>query len=116
MGREDDREPNPQEAQRNGQSAISQDNPLSELHQEGDARSERPIGPPLVTPELTDEEISVLCDIERGGPTKPDKEPIIHRLAERGFVASSADPLAPVKLTSRAQQVLSKRGAGLNES
>ena len=37
MADEHDREPTPQEAQRDGQSAISQDSPLRELHQEGDA-------------------------------------------------------------------------------
>ena len=35
MADEHDREPTPQEAQRDGQSAISQDGPLRELHQEG---------------------------------------------------------------------------------
>jgi hypothetical protein len=77
LRKKDDREPNPQEAQRNGQSAISQDEPLRELHQEGDAQRDRPIGSTLVTPELTDEEVSILCDIERAGPIKPNRAPII---------------------------------------
>ena len=76
MAHDDVREPNPQEAQRDGQSAISQGSPLKELHQEGDANSDRPVGSPLATPELTDEEVSVLCDIERDGSAKPDKQAI----------------------------------------
>ena len=39
MAKEGDRDLNPQQAQRNGQSAISQDNPPRELHQEGSHRA-----------------------------------------------------------------------------
>jgi hypothetical protein len=116
MTKENDRDTNPQQAQRNGQSAISQANPLRELHQEGDAQSDRPIGSALVSPELTDEEVSVLCDVARDGSTKSHKQPVVQSLIERGFLDSSEDPLARVKLTSFAQQLLSKRGVGLNES
>jgi hypothetical protein len=116
MAKESDRDLNPQQAQRNGQSAISQDNPLRELHQEGNAQSDRPIGSALVSPELTDQEVSVLCDVERDGSTKSDKEPVVKSLIERGFIASSEEPLARVKLTLRAEELLSKRGVGLNES
>jgi hypothetical protein len=77
MAKESDRDLNPQQGQRNGQSAISQDNPLRELHQEGNAQSDRPIGSALVSPELTDQEVSVLCDVERDGSTKSDKEPVV---------------------------------------
>jgi hypothetical protein len=116
LRKKDDREPNPQEAQRNGQSAISQDEPLRELHQEGDAQTDRPIGSTLVTPELSDEEVSISCDIERAGAIKPNREPIIKSLIARGFIALVDDPLSRAKLTNRAQEILSKRGAGLNES
>ena len=88
MAKESDRDLNPQQAQRNGQSAISQDNPLRELHQEGDAQSDRTIGSAPVTPELTDEEVSVLCDVERDGSTKSDKQPVVQNLIERGFIDS----------------------------
>ena len=101
---------------RNGQSAISQDNPLRELHQEGDAQSDRTIGSALVTPELTDEEVSVLCDVERDGSIKSDKQPVVQNLIERGFIDSTEGPLARIKLTPLAQELLSKRGVGLNES
>ena len=117
MAQHNDREPNPQEAQRDGQGAISQDNPLRELHQEGEAANDRPIGStPATTPELTDEEVSVLCDIERDGSTHPHKQPVLQHLREQGFVAFSEEPLTKVTLTSHAQQLLSKRGVGLNES
>ena len=79
-------------------------------------KSDRPIGSALVSPELTDEEVSVLCDVERDGSTKSGKQPVVQSLIERGFLDSSEDPLARVKLTSFAQQLLSKRGVGLNES
>lgn len=110
------REPNPQEVQRNGQSAISQHSPLAELHQEGGAAANAPIGSAPATPELTDEEISVLCDIERNGAVTSRQSFLIKGLVERGFVFSSEEPLAPAKLTPRAQQLLSERGVGLNES
>jgi hypothetical protein len=117
MAQHDHREPNPQEAQRDGQGAISQDNPLRELHQEGEAANNRPIGStPATTPELTDEDVSILCDMERDGSTDPHKQPVLQRLRERGFVVFSEEPLAKVKLTSHAQQLLSKHGVGLNDS
>jgi hypothetical protein len=116
MAQEDNREPNPQEAQRDGQGAVSQDSPLRELNQEGDARSDRPTASPPTRPELTDEEVSVLCDIGRDGSAKRHKQWVVKSLTERGFVVSSDEPLAPNKLTSRAQQLLSNRGVGLNES
>jgi hypothetical protein len=64
---------------------------------------------------LTDEEVSILCDIERDGSTDPHKQ-VLQRLSERGFVVFSEEPLAKVKLTSHAQQLVSQRGVGLNES
>jgi hypothetical protein len=76
MADEHDREPTPQEVQRDGQSAISQD----KLHQEGDADSDRPVASRPTTPELTDEEVSVLCDIERDGSTKSRKQPVVQSL------------------------------------
>ena len=48
--------------------------------------------------------------------TKSDKEPVVKSLIERGFIASSEEPLARVKLTLRAEELLSKRGVALNES
>lgn len=111
-----DREPNPQEAQRDGQSAISQDNPLQELHQEGEGNTHYPVVPPVGTSELTDDEISVLCDIERTGSVMSNKEALLAGLAEGGFITSSDKPLSQLKITSRAQQLLSKREIGLNKS
>jgi hypothetical protein len=65
---------------------------------------------------LTDEEVSALCDIETDGSTQSHKQPVVQNLVERGLVVPSEEPLARVKLTALAQQRLSKRGVGLNES
>jgi hypothetical protein len=97
-------------------SLKSQDSPLRELHQAGDADSDRPVASRPTTPELIDEEVSVLCDIERDGSTKSRKQPVVQSLIERGFIVLCEEPLARVKLTALAQQRLSKRGVGLNES
>ena len=59
-----------------GRGVISQD----KLHQEGDADSDRPVASRPTTPELTDEEVSVLCDIERDGSTKSRKQPVVQSL------------------------------------
>ena len=81
-------------------------------HQEGAAHGDRPVASRSITPDLTDEEVSVLCDIERDGSTKSHKQPVVQSLIERVFIV----PLARVKLTLHTQQLLSKRGVGLNES
>jgi hypothetical protein len=52
---------------------------------------------------LTDEEVTVLCDIERDGSTKSRKQPVVQSLIERGFIVPSEEPLARVKLTALAQ-------------
>ena len=89
---------------------------MRELHQAGDADSDRPVASRPTTPELNDEEVSVLCDIERAGSTKSRKQPVVQSVIERGFIVPSEEPLARVKLTALAQQRLSKRGVGLNKS
>jgi len=54
--------------------------------------------------------VNSLCDIERDGSAKSHKKLVIENLTERGFVVSCEEPLARLKLTFRAQQLLSKRG------
>jgi hypothetical protein len=108
--------PTPQEAQRDGQSAISRENPSTELNQEGSAGADASIGRPLSEIELTDEEVSLLCDIERHGSAKPHQLLLAKSLIERGFVFSSDDMLLPLKLTRCAMECLTERGVGLNES
>jgi hypothetical protein len=113
------REPTPQEAQRDGQGAVAQDNPLRELHQDGEAFGQPQRELSRASRELTDEEVSVLCDIGTGAPVREDRQPVIRNLIERGFIVSGADgaePPALNKLTARGQKTLSMRGAGLNES
>ena len=46
--------------------------------------------------ELTDEEVSVLCDIERDGSTHPHKQAVLQHLREQGFVVFSEEPLSDV--------------------
>ncbi len=117
MGNADDRDTTPQEAQKNGQSAISQVSPLRELRQDGDARGDRAAKlPSNATPELSDEEVSVLCDIGTDGRTKSANQSVVQSLIERGFITSSEEPLVRLKLSFLAQQTLARRGIGLNES
>jgi hypothetical protein len=71
--------------------------PLRELHQEGDVGSDRQVASWPATPELTDEEVSVLCDVERDGSTKSGKQPVVQSLIERGFIVPSEEPLARVQ-------------------
>ena len=109
--------PSPQEAQRNGQSAISQENPSRELNQAGNAESARPPSASPATPELSDEEVSVLCDIESSSVIGSNKSRFIPALIERGLLeAVSHGSREQFKLTSKAHQLLGERGVGLNES
>jgi hypothetical protein len=81
-----DSELTPQEVQQNGQSAISQDAPLTELHQEGAAAEPTPPVEVASTPELTDDEVSVLCDIEKDGLTRATKRGVVENLIDRQLV------------------------------
>jgi hypothetical protein len=71
MANRHDDELTPQQVQENGQSAISQDAPLRELHLEGVAAESKPAVQVASTPELTDDEVAVLCDIEKDGSPSP---------------------------------------------
>jgi hypothetical protein len=111
------RTPSSQEAQRNGQSAISQENPSRKLNQAGDAESAKPPFAGPATPELSDEEVSVLCDIESSSVIGSNKRRFIPGLIERGLLdVVSQGSREQFKLTSKAQQLLGERGVGLNES
>jgi hypothetical protein len=117
MARNYDSELTPQQVQRDGQSAISQDAPLRELHQEGASTDDEPAVQRPLTPELTDEEVAILCDIEKDGTTKPVKQQIIECLAGRGLIDTVMEgSLKRLKLTPDAQRLLSECGVGLNES
>jgi hypothetical protein len=117
MANKPDSELTPQLVQQDGQSAISQDAPLRELHQEGAAADHQlPVQHPF-KPELTDEEVSVLCDIERDGSARPSKRKVVESLTSRQLLeVISEGALERCKLTPRAQQLLTERGVGLNES
>jgi hypothetical protein len=77
MANKRDSDLTPQLVQQNAQSAISQDAPLRELHQEGAAAGHEPAVQRPSTPELTDEEVSVLCDIEKDGSARPSKAEVV---------------------------------------
>ena len=117
MANKDDREVTPQQVQQNGQSAISQDAPLTELHQEGPAAERKPPVQVAATPELTDDEVAVLCDIEKDGSTRPTKREVVESLIDRQLIETAFEgPEERLKVTPHAFQLLTKRGVGLNES
>jgi hypothetical protein len=66
---------------------------------------------------ITDEEISILCDVleGRGGNFSASKKNLLDQLIVKGFVTAS-DQVSSVnyKLTSKAQQLLAVRGVGLS--
>ena len=110
MADEQDREPTPQEAW--AECNISRQS-FEGASSKGGADSDVRGASRPTTPELTDEEVSALCDIETDGSTKSHKQPVVRNLVERGFIVPSEEPLARAKLTALAQQRLSKRGVGL---
>jgi hypothetical protein len=112
-----DSELTPQQVQQNGQGAISQDAPLRELHQEGAAAESKPPVEVASTPELTDDEVAVLCDIEKDGSTRPTKRKVVDNLIDRQLIETTLEgSVGKLKVTRHAFQLLSKRGVGLNES
>jgi hypothetical protein len=118
MANRHDSELTPQQVQQNGQSAISQDAPLRELHQEGAATEREPaVQVTTSTPELTDDEVAVLCDIEKDGSTRPTKREVVEGLIDRRLIETvRGGSVAKLKVTPHAFQLLTKRGVGLNES
>jgi len=70
--------------------------------------------------ELSDSDISLLCDISGSFPHTPSAEKLakLQRLIERGFVEhTGADEAhARYQLTAKATKILTERGVGLNEA
>ena len=69
--------------------------------------------------DLTDSQISLLCDIEEHDPAKSssDAKRDLGRLIAEGYVRSTADhPGSAFELTAKAIAFLGERGAGLNEA
>jgi hypothetical protein len=117
MANKQDSELTPQQVQQNGQSAISQDAPLRELHQEGAAAERKPTVKVASTPELTDDEVSVLCDIEKYGSTRHTKREVVESLIDRQLIETASEGSEErLKVTPHAFHLLTKRGVGLNES
>jgi hypothetical protein len=68
-------------------------------------------------PSLSDQEIATLCDVDAGGKVSDAHKHLLAGLIANGFVEVAGDETtAKYKLTAKAQQILSERGAGLNES
>jgi hypothetical protein len=71
----------------------------------------------MVDAPITDEEISILCDVleGRGGNVSASKKNILDQFIVKGFAtASGQGSSANYKLTSKAQQLLAERGVGLS--
>jgi hypothetical protein len=69
--------------------------------------------------ELTDSQISLLCDIEEHDPARSssDAKRDLERLIAEGYVRPTADhPGSAFELTAKAIAFLGERGAGLNEA
>jgi hypothetical protein len=66
---------------------------------------------------LTDQEIAILCDVGGGGKVSDAHKHLFAGLIANGFVEVAGDETsAKYKLTAKSLQILSERGAGLNES
>jgi hypothetical protein len=69
--------------------------------------------------DLTDSQISLLCDIEEHDPAKSssDAKRDLGRLIAEGYVQPTADhPGSAFELTAKAIELLGERGARLNEA
>jgi hypothetical protein len=69
--------------------------------------------------DLTDSQISLLCDIEEHDPAKSSSEAKrdLGRLIAEGYVQPTSDhPGSAFELTAKAIALLGERGAGLNEA
>jgi hypothetical protein len=107
----------PQEAQQDGQGAISQDRPTLELDEGGRRLHDNPM-PPASVPggPLSDRHIAVLADIGGGQVARGKHRHILAELVAEGFLESASDEPVGYKLTGKAQNLLAQRGAGLNEA
>ena len=63
---------------------------------------------------ITDEEISILCDVLQGSNLNADKRKVLDQLVAKGFVVPDDQELAKYKLTGKAQQLLAERGVGVS--
>jgi hypothetical protein len=64
-------------------------------------------------PMPTDTQIAVLCDLGQAAQFEPDKLKVVDDLIAQGFAERHGELF---KLTRRGEQLLTERGAGLNES
>ncbi len=110
-------EPTPQEAQRDGQSAISQNDPTLELDEGGSRNHEDKVAQAaLPSGSLSDQQIAILCDIGGGRQVKEEHQGLVKGLVGAGFLEFASDEPVGYKLTGKAQHLVAQRGAGLNEA
>ncbi|HET7886889.1 MAG TPA: hypothetical protein VFL62_11740 [Bradyrhizobium sp.] len=62
---------------------------------------------------LSDAQVAVLCDIAQSVALADDRQRELEQLAREGYIARDGERFA---VTPKGQQVLSDRGAGLNEA
>jgi hypothetical protein len=110
------KEPTPQDVQKNGQSAISQEDSTLELNQLGTGNRRNVSEPRHNVTSLTDQQVAILCDVGDGRKTKPRHRNLLTGLIQGGFVEIHSESVSKYKLSAKAQQILAERGVGLNES
>ena len=110
-------EPTPQDAQKDGQSAISQDDPTLELNESGNNDHEGRFPQRSFRSDvLGDQQIAILCDIGDGHWVREKHERALKDLVADGFLEAADGEPVRYKLTGKAKHLLTGRGVGLNEA
>ena len=107
----------PQEAQDCGQGGVDPMRPdLEVAHGESQAVDAK--AAPMPQYGLSNEEISILCDIGELKTLDNTPEPAVEKLKALGYIEPPSNPGRGVtfQLTQKARQFLLERGAGLNEA
>jgi hypothetical protein len=63
---------------------------------------------------ITDDEISILCDVLQGSILNADKSKVLDQLFAKGFVVPDDRATTKYRLTGKAQQLLAERGVGIS--
>lgn len=114
----------PRDAQKGGQGALSKEHPEIALREDAPRTDDTSVQNNLVSEDLTAEQISLMCEIERRDASKltQDKNRDIEQLLSKGYIESLDGPepgsaLGPrFQLTEKGIDFLGKRGVGLNEA
>jgi hypothetical protein len=114
----------PRDAQKGGQGALSKEHPEIALREDAPRADDTSVQNNLVSADLTAEQISLMCEIERRDASKltQNKNRDIEQLLSKGYIESlngpePGSPLGPhFQLTEKGVDFLGKRGVGLNEA